>query len=86
MFDSRDRTNTQGLKITAERRYFLCPANGGLKIPPYQEIFCDVVNCLFDFNPFVPGKLVEQLSSHCLAIKSSSVPQSCLQLVHFAAF
>ena len=27
-FDSRDRINTQGLKITEKWRYFLCPANG----------------------------------------------------------
>ena len=27
-FDSRGRINTQGLKITEKRRYFLCPANG----------------------------------------------------------
>ena len=27
-FDSRDRTNTQGVKITEKWRYFLCLANG----------------------------------------------------------
>ena len=27
-FDSRGRTNTQGLKITEKWRYFLCPAGG----------------------------------------------------------
>ena len=31
-------------------------------------------------------KLVKQFSSHCLAIKSLNVPQSCLQVIHFAAF
>ena len=31
-------------------------------------------------------KLVKQFSSHCLAIKSVNIPQSCLQVIHFVAF
>ena len=45
-------------------------------------------------NPFAPGdfakkcvlKLVKQFSGHCGAIKSKNLPQSRLQLLHFAAF
>ena len=45
-------------------------------------------------NPFAPGdfaekrvlKLVEWFSGHCRAIKSSNLPQTGLQVVHFAAF
>ena len=45
-------------------------------------------------NPFAPGdfaeksvlKLVEWVSGHCRAIKSYNLPQTGLQVVHFAAF
>ena len=45
-------------------------------------------------NSFAPGdiaekrvlKLVERFSGHCRAIKSLKLPQSRLQVVHFAAF
>ena len=46
------------------------------------------------FNPFAPGdfaekrvlQLVEWFSGHCRAIKSQNLPQTGLQVVHFAAF
>ena len=46
------------------------------------------------FNPFAPGDfaekrvltLVEWFSGHCSAIKSYNLPQTGLQVVHFAAF
>ena len=45
------------------------------------------------FNPFTPRdfgekhilKLVEWFSGHCCATKSYDLPQSCLQVVNFAA-
>ena len=49
------------------------------------------VNCI---NPIAPGdfpekrvlKLVKQFSGHCGAVKSKNLPQSQLQVLHFAAF